>query len=46
MASLKNDQVNVELYRAYTVEEIQDRREMFSKGTGSSELYYFFYSSD
>jgi hypothetical protein len=34
----------VELYRAYSVEEIQERREMFSKSDSWSFFYY--YSSD
>jgi hypothetical protein len=46
MANQKNQQVSVELYRAYTVEEILDRREMFSKYSGSEELMYFFSSYD
>lgn len=44
MANLKNELESVELYRAFTVEEIQDRREMFSSGKSDpcEDLMYYF----
>lgn len=43
---MANEQDKVELYRAYSVEEIQERREMFSKSDSCDWALYFLYSID
>ena len=43
---MANEQEKVELYRAYSVEEILERREMFSKSDSCDWASYYSYSLD